>query len=291
MKRWTSAHTLGAGIALIVLTNAVALGGVWWNRAAPPESTLTLSERELGLPWRNLRSQENSGLALSLRWRVANPDNGDTQVSTFTFNNGTPAWLDSVRLQTLGFEVGDLNTDAGQRRFTRQQPRPAILVLELDGPARQQALEQARENAVRHAAAAEVNPGSKEFIARAKSAKAALAREESSNSRLFAIDAGRDAEALRARYPDRARFMLLPATVRPRLHHPKHGTPLPTGTITRPDSPGLHVPHAMSAPLEGLHARATGEPGSEDRFTAVVSIGRLLESWIEAIQVTAQSGH
>jgi len=291
MKRWTPAYTLGTGIALIVLTNAVALGGVWWNRAAPPESMLTFSERELGLPWRSLRTQENSGLELKLRWRVANPDSGGESVSTFPFNSGTPAWLDSARLQALGFAVGDLITDAGQRRFTRQQPRPAILVLELDGPARQQALEQARENAVRHATAAAVNPGSKEFANRAKSAQDALAREESSNSRLFAIDAGRDAESLRARYPDRTRFLLVPATVRPRLHHPKHGTPQATGTITQPDSPGLHVPHALSAPLEGLHARGTGEPGGEDRFTAVVSTGRRLESWIEAIQVTAQSGH
>jgi hypothetical protein len=85
--------------------------------------------------------------------------------------------------------------------------------------------------------------------------------------------------------------MLVPATVRPRLHHPKHGALQPTGTITRLDNTSLHVPHALSAPLEGLHARTTGESGSEDRFTAVVSTGRRLESWIEAIQVTAQSGH
>jgi hypothetical protein len=291
MKHWTSAHTLGAGIALIVLTNAVALGGVWWNRAAPPESTLTLSERELGLPWRSLRSQENSGLALNLRWRVANPDNSGEQVSIFTFNSGTPAWLDGARLQALGFKVGDLNTDAGARRFTGQQPRPAILVLELDGPARQQALDQARENATRHAAAAAVNPGSKEFANRAKSARDALTREENANSRLFAIDAGPDVEALRARYPDRTRFMLVPATVRPRLHHPKHGTPVPAATIARPDNAGLHVPHALGAPLEGLHTRVTGEPDGEDRFTAIVSTGRRLESWIEAVQITTQSGH
>jgi hypothetical protein len=291
MKRWASVHTLGAGIALIVLTNAVVLGGVWWNRAAPPESTLTLSERELGLPWRSLRTQENSGLALSLRWRVANPGNGDTQVSTFTFNSGTPAWLDGARLQALGFSVGELNSDAGQRRFTRQQPRPAILVLELDGPTRQQALDLARENAARHAAASEVNPGNKEFAGRAKSARDALAREENSNSRLFAVDAGLDAGSLRAKYPDRTRFMLLPVTIRPRLHHPKHGTPLPTSTIARPDNTSLHVPHALSAPLKGLRARATGEPGGEDRFTAVVATGRRLEPWIEAIQVEAQSGN
>ena len=47
MNKWTRGHTLAIGIALIVLTNAVALGGVWWNRSATPESALTLSQREL----------------------------------------------------------------------------------------------------------------------------------------------------------------------------------------------------------------------------------------------------
>ncbi|MDP1652951.1 MAG: DUF4824 family protein [Rhodocyclaceae bacterium] len=291
MKRWTSAHTLGAGIALIVLTNAVALGGVWWNRAAPPESTLTLSERELGLPWRSLRTQENSGLALTLRWRVASLDTGGDHVSAFTFNGGTPEWLDGAKLQTLGFEVGDPNSDTGRRRFTRQQPRPVIAVLELDGPARQQALGQARENAARHAAAAEANPDSKEFAGRAKSARDALAREENWNSRLFAIDAGVDAERLRAQYPDRTHFMLVPATVRPRLHHPKRGAPQLAGYITRLDNASLHVPHAMIAPLEGMHARTDGEPGGEDRFNAVVATGHRLEPWIEAIQVVSKSGN
>lgn len=291
MKRWTSAHTLGAGIVLIVLTNAVALGGVWWNRATPPESTLTLSERELGLPWRSLRTQENSGLALTLRWRVANPDPADDQINTYTVNSGAPAWLDNARLQALGFELGDLNTDAGQRRFTRQQPRPAILVLELDGPASQQALEQARENVARHAAAAEVNPGSKEFAARAKAARDALAREDNANSRLFAIDAGADAESLRAKYPDRTRFMLLAGTVRPSLFHPKNGTPRSIGRITGLAVASLHVPHALSVALEGLHPRASGEPGGKDHFTAVVATGRRLEPWIEAIQTIAKPGN
>ncbi len=47
MKKWTRGHTVGVGIGLIALTNAVALGGVWWNRSATPESALTLSQREL----------------------------------------------------------------------------------------------------------------------------------------------------------------------------------------------------------------------------------------------------
>src|SRR5690606_5713465 len=43
-------HGLLAGLALILLSNAVALGGAWYNRQGEAESRLQLSEREL---WRS----------------------------------------------------------------------------------------------------------------------------------------------------------------------------------------------------------------------------------------------
>ena len=196
MNAWSRGRTLGIGLALIVLTNAVALGGVWWNRSAAPDSSLTLSERELGLPWRALRNRENSGLALNLNWRIADREAGEF-ISGYTVNGGSPEWLDAARMQALGFTVGDTASDADRRRYTRQLPRAAIFVLELNGPAAQRALERARENAARHAAAAAANAGNKEFAGRAKHAQDLLTQEENTSSRLFVIDAGLDAHALR----------------------------------------------------------------------------------------------
>jgi len=289
MKRWTPGHTVAAGIALITLTNAVALGGVWWNRSPPAESAVTLSERELGLPWRSVRLQENSGLALSLRWRVINPGSGADVVSPYTFNGGTPEWLDGERLRALGFAVGDLQSDAGRRHFTRQLPREAVFVLELDGPARQQALARARENAERHAAAASVNPGSKEFANRAKAAQNALASEENSNSRLFVIDAGPDALQLRQKYPDRTRFMLLKGSVRPTLRDRRGSHQQPTGSITRLATASLNVPHALHPALEGIHPRTGVEHPAENRFSAVVQVGQRLEPWISELESVSKS--
>lgn len=281
-------YPIVAGSALIVLTNVIALGGMWWNRAAP-ECTLTLSERELGLPWRSLRNLENSGMALTLRWRVASGEASGEPYGAFGFNGGTADWLDGVKLQALGFEVGDLQSDAGQRRFIRQQVRPVILVLEFDGPARQVALTAARDNAAHHAAAAEVNPGSKEFAARAKTAQEGLDREENSNSRLFAVDAGLSVEKLRQQYPDKNRFMLLAGTVRPSLHHPARGANTqPAGRIASLDITSLHVPHDLAVPLDGLHADAMGKPEGNGRFTATIAIGRRLEPWI--VTIDAQPG-
>ncbi len=276
MRSWPRTRTLAIGTALIVLTNAVALGGVWWNRSATPESALTLSERELRLPWRSLRFTEDSGLAFNLNWRVAEREAGESG-GGLTFNGGAPEWLAAAQMTALGFATGDLDSDAGRRRYTRQLPREAILVLELDGPARQYALDRARANAGRHAAAAAVNAGSKQFADRAKRAADELAREEHSNSRLFVVDAGLDARLLRQKYPDRSRFLLLRGTVRPTLRD-RGQTTQATGYISRLSISRIHVPHALRGPLES--ARAVGEPGGGDRFSADILVGQRLEPWI-----------
>ncbi len=277
MRKWTRGRTLAIGIALIVLTNAVALGGVWWNRSATPESALTLSEHELGLPWRSLRFAEDSGLSLNLNWRVGDREAGEF-VSGVTFNGGTPEWLDAAHMAALGFTPGDLASDRGRRRYTRQLPREAILVMELGGPTWQRALARARENAGRHAAAAAANAGSKQFADRARQANDELAREENSNSRLFVIDAGLDARQLREKYPDRNRFLLLRGTVRPAVRDHGDNTPQATGYVSRIGTGRIHVPYALRGPLDS--ARGVGEPGGVDRFTVELLVGRRLEPWI-----------
>ncbi len=98
--------TLLAGAALILLVNAVALGGVYLNRSGEPESRLRLSERELGRPWDWRRGGENSGLALSLTWRVNEADAGEHYAGgSFGYSGGTPEWLDEPRMRALGFDT------------------------------------------------------------------------------------------------------------------------------------------------------------------------------------------
>ena len=65
MSRWPK-HSLIAGVGLIVVVNAIVLGGVAYNRSSEPESALRLSERELAAPMRGYGNKENSGIALAL---------------------------------------------------------------------------------------------------------------------------------------------------------------------------------------------------------------------------------
>ena len=41
-----------AGLAIIIVTNIVALAGVAYNRSGEPDAVVELTERELGLPYR-----------------------------------------------------------------------------------------------------------------------------------------------------------------------------------------------------------------------------------------------
>lgn len=284
MKAWSRGRTLAAGMFLIVLTNAVALGGVWWNREGEPESLLLLNERELMLPYRGYRMAENSGLQLRLGWRVIEREGGEVY-SGYAGSGGVPEWLDAERMAALGFDSRDAGdaSDSVQRRYDRQQPREALLVLELAGPAWQQALERARENAARHEAAAAVNADSKEFANRAKGAREALQREEKANSRLFAIDAGRDLAALRARYPDRTRYMIVKGTVRARLVN-RDRKWLLSGYIGDVSVSQINVPFALRPVLESLSVRPQARAGEgEPRYEARLAVGRRLEPWITTL--------
>jgi hypothetical protein len=289
MRPWSRQRTLGLGVAIIVVTNAIALAGVWWNRQPPADGNPTLSERELGLPWRGPRLRENSGLALDLRWRVIDREGAEVG-SSFPFNGGTPQWLDAGRMAALGFAPGEVASDAGRRRYLKQLPHEAVLVLELAGPSWEYAVARARADAGRHAAAAAANPGSKEFAGRAKRAQEALTREEFTNSRLFVVDAGLDPEALRRQYPDRNRFLLLRGTVRPAVRDGDNGQPVAAGRIGNFRGIRVQVPHAQRATLEPFEAGPTGQPVAGSRYEVMLAVGRKLEPWIVSVRPLSK-GH
>lgn len=47
MITWSNTRTLAAGVAVILLPNAIALTGVASNRRGEPESALHLTQREV----------------------------------------------------------------------------------------------------------------------------------------------------------------------------------------------------------------------------------------------------
>lgn len=266
---------LGAGAALVLLVNAVVLAGAAYNRSGEPEALVTLSERELERPWSYGDSKDNNGIALGLRWRVAA---GDDDVHAVY--NRSPDWLDADALRRLGFPEPE--SDLGERSHRRLQlERDVWLVLEFGGDAHARALAQAEQRLAQRQARLEAAPDDRQFADQHKAAMLEVKEEREQRSRLFVVDAELDPDALRERYPDRSRFLVVGGRVRP--HYPYDAATRPTGTIASINVDQIHVPVDFRAVFEPDGAL----PASNDnrrRYQVTLAYGRRHEPWIVAAE-------
>ena len=267
-------------LLMILLTNAVALGGAFWNRSGEAESRLKLSQRELRLPYTRF-DRENSGLALALNWRVAvQLDRND--VYWEYSSGGAPEWLDQAKMESLGVDVSP--KDNGHIRWNdRALSRDVLLVLEQDGEAYRQALMRAKQHLDAEQTKLAAMPESNEKKNRLKNVADQLAREENENSRLFVIDAGLDLALLRGKYPDRMRYAIVHGQVRPAWNNNRNDNRNDSsarGYVSSVSIAGINVPHA----LRPLLANQVGQA----KFIAGVSFGQRLEPWITQLEVTTR---
>ena len=280
-------RTLAVGLVLIALTNAVALGGVAYNRSGEPESVLKLTQREVLAPHGYALDREGGGLQLHLSWRVLGTERDDAFYWNF---QGVPEWLDEAKLASLGFDVSPL--PAGRRahwRDDRQLPREVLVVLELDGPAFQAALVRARDRAAKEMAkgeaAGKTGPGTP-----AAQAVTFLRNEETANTRLFAVDVGRDAQALRAKFPDRTRYAIVLGKVRPSYQSVRGKGARWTGYIEVIENARVNVPLEFRRAVESAPrsiARATAAP-EVPAIEVTVAFGKRFEPWILAAGAAKQ---
>jgi len=276
-------RALFAGAALILGVNAIVLSGAAYNRSGEPESTLQLSQRELEIPYGWRTEKENSGLALSMRWRVLPAEDRDNAAAAMYdgFYNRNPSWLDAAKLMELGFDAASLAVSPqGKKEYKDYLPREALLVMEMNGPAYQQSLAHARQRNLNAQQLSAANPETREFTARALSASQALTREENENSRLFIIDAGLSTQALRARYPDRARYAIVKGVVRPQPVG-ANGKQAVTGQIDALLNKQVNVPFEL---MHAIPQRANSYPAAntKPRYDIELAFGKRLEPWVLA---------
>lgn len=274
---WSNTRALTVGLALVVLTNAVALSGVAYNRSGEPQATLRLTERELQIPYWSWPDNDNSGIDLRLRWRVH--DTYADEENNARYWDRTGAWLTGEKLRSLGFDVSTAVTEFEVDSRATEPSRDVFLVVEYDGAAYQGVLEHCRKRLQRAIAETGTSVAQEPPEARVRAAKERLDGEERSESRLFVIDASLDAAALRARYPERDKY----AIVRGRIE-------LVFGTLSKSSVLGrvagleiesIRVPYAHRSIVEpfvegGSYADTPNDP----RFAATVSFGQRFEPWI-----------
>ena len=272
---WSRRHALIAGLALIAITNTVALGGAAYNRSGEPDSTLTLTERELQPAFPSMSSKEDSGLTLELEWRVLQDVTPRSGVFYYGgHRGGTPAWLDAQKMAALGFDTtlsAEGLSDSRDSPYRRQLPRDVLVVLELDGPTRAQALERTAQ------AAKDVE--SRNERGEGRQAAAAMIENEARSSRLFAVDAGLDRSALRTKFPDRTRYAIVHGRVRPSWIQGSKA-----GLIESLNAASINVPLDMRGALEGVRFRSYGlQARDAKRFEARLAFGQRLEPWLLSV--------
>lgn len=280
-SRWAAPM---AGAALVVLTNAVALGGVAWNRSGEPESELKLGMRELRVT-RGGFNRESNGVMLNLVWRT--PAKNDRELSMWDYGGGQPSWLDAAKLAELGFAAPDMKTYADLQR-RRGGNREVLLVLEFDGPARQARLEQVRaKTGEQIAKAATEAPGQAEGSI--KQAQEWRQREENEASRLFAVDAGLDLAALRQRYPDRTRYVIVRGRISSAYDIKGRGADRHVevrGWLQGVATDTLNVPYEYRSRLADVGNGRAPRDNARDALKGAqitVAFGRRLEPWVVAI--------
>lgn len=268
---------LATGIALILLTNVIVIGGAMYNRSGEPEAVLTLSERELSL--RNWNQKENSGLSLGLDWRGQYYDNLEL--------------LGPGKLRELGYKLIDSDDRQENSQYARKQlPRAAWIVLEFDGASYQAAVQEAEGRYQEEKRLLPGNEDSETQEKRLKSAEENLEWLKESSSRLYAIDAGLDPAQLRQRYPDRSHYIVTAGIVNITYDYDSNNRERIKGYISDINVDSIHIPLEHRVVFDSLPERQYrkrdpyyySQPVFKPRYQVKLAYGRRYEPWIVNVE-------
>ena len=242
-RAWTAS-------GIVLLASVITLAQAGWNRSEIRRETV-LSDREAPIA-----SGGRDETALWMRLEYATP-----------VDSAWGGWLGSTRLAALG-------ADTSRRAVRRRQmdARPAFAVLERDGPAWRDHLEERIAEHAR-ALAADSTPVRRDSLVSLY--RSGLER----GSRLILVDAGPDAKALAAAYPDPARHLILPAVVRTFVTFRFSGPGEATDTVL---GSRVDLEHRRLL-VSGAAARVVRAPrGAGYRVT--VATGRSHAPWVKAVE-------
>lgn len=284
MKILLSSRILFAlGFVMLVATNVIVLSGVAFNRSGEPESQITLTERELQLPYQV--HKENSGLALRLTWRALGKVEDDSNYSEWR----SPVWFNAEKLEELGFNVNEYLSSDGNATFYKQPiPKEVLVVLEYGGEPYRDAVRRAESAFEKEENSLKLNSDDKRLRDNFERAEKQLKREKTEETKLFAIDAGLDVSALRAKYGDRTRFIITEGLVKPRIHYNKNKKEV-FGYISRLSVASIYVPFKHRHIFDPIlsRKRVKKNDSGSPRYTIKLAYGNRLEPWILEVKLVS----
>jgi len=275
---------VGAGSLLILLVNAVILAGVARNRATPPVSEFTLTEREIAPSPEWGLDSDNSGLDVSLTIRT--PGAAESALSSGldapVYGWGDAPWLTSDKLKSLGFRISNDKSEAGKHHDQKLLPKDVYVVLEFNGPGYQTNLRQAGEKATRASEAAAADPADRKLRNDARYSQQLAESVRDQESRLYCVDAGLDPDALRQVYRDPSVYAIVRGTIRPSVVE-RQGSWRVVGRLSGVRIDKINVPlnyRSVFAGVKRFNYRAGIAEGISGHYTVTVDWGRRLEPWI-----------
>lgn len=237
----------------LVLTIGGGLAFAAWNRSETRQR-LTLTERELSLPWawENETADDDGEVRLSIEWQRRGNALDER------------AWLTNDKLRELGF---DMQTPAGapeaEQRYRRSLPRIAWVVFEYDGPA-WRAIEQRRQ----------------------LRSDAGTPDRADEPARLVPIDAGADRAALTRRHQSTT-TIVLPAVVQIGWLPAQSGGPLAYGYVQRLVVGQVSVPTRLRNALTAFRTKGPERAEStlrSPRYEVDLAVGRFGYPWVTAVR-------
>lgn len=272
MKMHISSRSLFfLGFVVLLATNIIVLSSVAYNRSGNPDSQIILTQRELRLS--KQVNRENTGLKLRLSWRVLHDD-------VYTGWN-TPNWLNSEKLEALGFNLEDYKNNNGDAIYYRPvQPKEVFIVLEIDGVSYRKALERAEAGLKDKEYSLKADPDDKKLKRYYESAKKRVSRERVAESRLFAVDAGLSLTELRVKYKDGSRFLIVKGLVQ--LYGNFKKKKKIAGYIKRLIIQEIYVPlkHRQLFDLALARQESRKDRSGPPLYKVELAYGKRLEPWI-----------
>jgi hypothetical protein len=250
-------------VGLVLVTNAIALGGVWWNRQDPPEATLMLSGRDVDVINADpLATTDDHARALHVRLAIRYPDR------SYRPPGSALTWFSREHFRANGIPVPDPMPEKIEQSAVHRtgRVRPIFAVLEVDGSAYQYELHRVCDGPEMPTPAL---PPELSYLPRCR-----YLRE---GPRLYVMDVGASRERLRDHYPDRSRYAILAAYLEPL---PNEDQSEPAGSLQL-----AQTAIAIDDKWRPLLPELLRHNGDDVHLT--VAIGRSLEPWLLGFSSTA----
>lgn len=254
------------GLLLLIGSNLVALAGVAYNRLNEITAAVTLTERELQLPYNSSAQQENSGLSLQMVWRSPSADD-----EAYQPYNVKESRLSKEQVLALGFELPD-------ERYYGAQSQPLYWALEFDGELHDAEVVKAELRYQKALGSYNAQPN--EDNTRLKNdAFDFLEKEKLTNSRLFFVKAAADYQSLATEFAGKDNMIFVKGLAKAYYHQnsDSYGLSLNQLLVNR-----IMVPLADTEPLKGL-SRLGYRDITAPRYSVEVNWGSRLEPWIVAV--------